>query len=360
MILKNLTLQNFRSYRKKHWNLSEANNVIVADNGAGKTNLLEAVYLLATGKSFRAEKDEEMVLYGEEFGRVTGDVHLGGGHSDTSEVVNLTVVLSKPKRFFINNVGKRRLDFAGKLVCVLFRPEDIDLVLGSPSLRREYLDSVLEQIDREYRRCNLSYHKGLRQRNKLLEKIRDGEAQRRQLLFWDELIIKNGEIVSAKREEFINFINNEFKKKKLEDSLIYDKSIISPVRLEQYADNEIRVGKTLVGPHRDDFIFFRQRQGKVKKDLSIFGSRGEQRMAVFNLKLAELEYIEKTIGEPASTSASLGGPPLLLLDDIFSELDHEHREEVFKLLDRQQTIMTTADKHLIPKKLKSVEVIKLS
>ena len=83
-------------------------------------------------------------------------------------------------------------------------------------------------------------------------------------------------------------------------------------------------------------------------------------MAVFNLKLAELEYIEKTIGEPASTSASLGGPPLLLLDDIFSELDHEHREEVFKLLDRQQTIMTTADKHLIPKKLKSVEVIKLS
>ena len=105
------------------------------------------------------------------------------------------------------------MDFAGKLVCVLFRPEDIDLVLGDPSLRREYLDSVLEQIDREYRRCNLSYHKGLRQRNKLMEKIRDGEAQRRQLLFWDELIIKNGEIVSAKREEFINFINNEFKKK---------------------------------------------------------------------------------------------------------------------------------------------------
>ena len=86
--------------------MSEANNVIVADNGAGKTNLLEAVYLLATGKSFRAEKDEEMVLYGEEFGRVTGDVHLGGGHSDTSEVVNLTVVLSKPKRFLSIMWGK--------------------------------------------------------------------------------------------------------------------------------------------------------------------------------------------------------------------------------------------------------------
>ncbi len=313
--------------------------MILADNGAGKTNLLEAVYLLATGKSFRAEKDEEMVLYGEEFGRATGEVG-----EDT-----LAVVLSKPKRFFINNVTRRRLDFTGKLVCVLFRPEDIDLVLGSPSLRREYLDSVLEQVDREYRRCNLSYHKGLRQRNKLLERIREGEANRKQLLFWDELLIKNGEKVSAKRKELIEFINQEFKKKKLEDSMWYDKSVISPMRLEQYAGNEVRAGKTLVGPHRDDFIFFRQRKGKVKKDLSIFGSRGEQRMAVFNLKLAELEYIEKTIGEP----------PALLLDDIFSELDHEHREEVFKLLDHQQTIMTTADEHLIPKKLKSVELIKL-
>lgn len=331
MILKSLTLQNFRSYRKKHWNLSEANNVIVADNGAGKTNLLEAIYLLARGNSFRAEKDEEMILYGEEFGRVTGIM----------KEQELAVFLSRPKRFFVNKAVKSKTDFVGRLACVLFRPEDIDLVLGSPNLRREYLDSVLEQIDREYRRCNLSYQKGLRQRNKLLERIREGQAERKQLLFWNELLAKNGEIVSAKRGELIEFINREFRQKKLEDSLTYDKSVISPARLEQYANNEVGAGRTLVGPHRDDFIFIRQREGKIKKDLSIFGSRGEQRMAVFNLKLAELEYIEKTIGEP----------PVLLLDDIFSELDHGHREEVFKLLDHQQTIMTTADEHLIPVRL---------
>lgn len=339
MILKNLTLQNFRSYRKKHWDLSPNNNVVLADNGAGKTNLLEAVYLLARGNSFRAERDEEMILYGEEFGRVTG----------VMKEQELAVFLARPKRFFINKAVKSKTDFVGQLACVLFRPEDIDLVLGSPSLRREYLDSVLEQIDREYRRCNLSYQKGLRQRNKLLEKIREGQAERKQLLFWNELLIKNGEIVSAKREGLIEFINREFKQKKLEDSLTYDKSVISPARLEQYANNEVGAGRTLVGPHRDDFIFIRQREGKVKKDLSIFGSRGEQRMAVFNLKLAELEFTEKAIGET----------PLLLLDDIFSELDHDNRKEVLRLLDKQQTIITTTDEHLIPKKIKSIEVIKL-
>lgn len=333
MIIKNLSLQNFRNYRKKVLELSQNNNVILADNGVGKTNLLEAVYLLARGKSFRAQKDEEMIFYGEDFSRVTG---LLGEDS-------LSIVLTKPKRFFINNAVKRRIDFLGRLICVIFRPEDIDLVLGAPSLRREYLDSVLEQVDREYRRCNLSYQKGLRQRNRLLERIREGEAERKQLLFWDELLVKNGEKVSAKREEYIEFINNEFRKKKLEDSLFYDRSVISPYRLRQYAENEIGAGKTLVGPHRDDFQFFRQREGKVKKDLSVFGSRGEQRMAIFNLKLAELEYIETIIGEP----------PMLLLDDIFSELDHANRREVLRLLDKQQTLITTTDEHLIPKKYKN-------
>ena len=340
MYLSTLILQNFRNYKKKVFNFGEKTTVLSGDNSVGKSNILEAIFLLATGTSFRADRDEEMILYGQEFGRVKGKM----------KDKELTVFLAKPKRFFINDVAKRKMDFVGNLLCVLFRPEDIDLVLGSPSLRRQYWDSVLGQVDREYRRCNLSYHKGLRQRNKLLEKIRDGEAERKQLLFWDNLLIKNGEIITQKREEFLEFVNRGLKgNRAIGQRLEYDYSRISPARLEQYADNEVWAGKTLVGPHRDDFKFIVQRKNKAAKDLSIYGSRGEQRMAVLAVKLKEFEFIEVKTGER----------PVLLLDDIFSELDHENREEVFKLLEKQQTIMTTADEHLIPKKLKSLDIIRL-
>ncbi|MCX6816407.1 MAG: DNA replication and repair protein RecF [Candidatus Beckwithbacteria bacterium] len=339
MNLQNLSLQNFRNYKKRAFAFGEKTTVISGDNSVGKSNILEAIFLLAAGKSFRAEKDEEMILYGQEFGRVTGQA----GETE------LAVFLSKPKRFFVNDVAKRKMDFVGNFRCVLFRPEDIDLVLGSPSLRREYLNFVLEQVDREYRRCHLSYQKGVRQRNRLLEKIREGEGNRRQLIFWDQLLIRNGDVISQKREEFINFINAKLAADSLNLSLVYDKSVISEGRLKHYTANEIAAGKTLVGPHRDDFKFIMQRKGKAAKDLSIYGSRGEQRMAVLGVKVNELEFIEAKTGER----------PVLLLDDIFSELDHDHREEVFKLLEKQQTIMTTADEHLIPKRLKTLDIIKL-
>lgn len=348
MYLRSLILQNFRNYKKRVLTFNSSITIISGDNSRGKSNILEAIFLLATGISFRADKDEEMILYGQEFGRVTGEIHLEGENIHTSEVVTLAVFLAKPKRFFVNEVAKRKMDFVGNLKCVLFRPEDIDLVLGSPSLRREYLNFVLEQVDREYRRSLLSYQQGVKQRNKLLERIRDGEADRKQLLFWDQLLIKEGEVVSQKREEFIQFVN-----KKLQESTLkleYDDSRISPARLEQYADREVWAAKTLIGPHRDDFKFIVQRKGKAAKDLSVYGSRGEQRMAVLAVKLNEFEFIETKSGDR----------PLLLLDDIFSELDHENRDEVFKLLEKQQTIMTTADKHLIPKKLKQVDLIELN
>ncbi len=329
MKINRLSLQNFRNYKQKRLEFEANITVICGDNSAGKSNILEAIYLLATGKSFRAEKDEQMILYGQEFGRV----------SAASEAVELEVVLTKPKRFFVNGVAKRMMDFVGQLNCVLFRPEDIDLVLGSPSGRRAYLDSVLEQVDREYRRCNLSYQKGLRQRNKLLERIRDGEAERKQLLFWDNLLIKNGTVISQKREEFLKWLKLE-----------YDPSRISPLRLNQYSREEVLAATTLVGPHRDDFRFIVQRPGKAAKDLSIYGSRGEQRMAVLGVKLGEFEFVWEKAGDK----------PLLLLDDIFSELDHENRKEIFSLIKKQQTIITTADKHLIPKNIKlDIETINI-
>ena len=318
---------------------------MIGNNGVGKTNLLEAIFLLAAGRSFRADKDEQMVLYGQEFGRVSGN---------TSEA-GLGIVLTQPKRFFVNGVAKRKMDFIGNLRCVLFRPEDIDLVLGSPSTRRAYLDFVLEQVDREYRRSSLSYKKGLRQRNRLLERIREGEGERNQLLFWDKLLIKNGGGITNKREEYLDFVSRKIKTRGMPLRLDYDHSIISQLRLKQYANNEIAAAKTLVGPHRDEFKFIYQRRGKLEKDLSIYGSRGEQRMAVLGVKLAELEYLSQCHSATVPQDR-----PVLLLDDIFSELDHEHRETVLSLLEKQQTIITTTDEHLLPDRYKKkVDKIKL-
>jgi len=354
MYLKVLNLQNFRSYRKKKFKFSENTNLLIGDNATGKTNILEAIYLLSMGKSFRATREQQMILYGEELGRVDGNIdHRGRGASDLEIVLTVGEVEGQRaprKRYLINDVGKRKMDFVGKLKCVLFRPEDIDLVLGSPSNRREYLDGVLEQIDREYRRSSLAYQKGLRQRNKLLWRIREGEADRRQLLFWNKMLIKNGEIIFKEREKYLMWINKQLKKRQSDLRLEYNSSRVSEKRLEQYSNQEVAAGKTLVGPHRDDFKFIVQRKNKAEKDLSIYGSRGEQRMAVLEVKLNELEYVSEMTEDRL----------VLLLDDIFSELDHKHRNEVLRLLVKQQTIITTADKHLIPvKKKKKMKIMKL-
>jgi len=250
------------------------------------------------------------------------------------------------KKYLVNGVPRRQIDFVGNVRAVLFSPGDLELVTDSPSLRRQYLNSVLIQTDREYRRNLLSYERGLRQRNKLLDCINEGKAGRSQLLFWNQLCIKSGSYLTDKRQAFINYINMYV----LDDfyyRLIYDKSIISQSRLDEYRDEEVAAKSTLVGPQRDDFIVTKSQsagwrtnhppalafdksrwragndQQGTYRDVSRFGSRGEQRLAVLWLKLAEFSYIEDQTEER----------PILLLDDIFSELDHSHREEILKVVD---------------------------
>lgn len=343
-------LQNFRSYTKTSFVFSPQTTIIIGPNTSGKTNLLEAVYLAAVGTSFRAEKDSDMIYWKEEIARVRLNTQGPGLKSDQNEleVVITTGLVSGQtapgKRFFLNSIAKRFIDFAGNLKAVLFWPEDLELVVATPSLRRRYLDFVLTQVDREYRRSLFSYEKGIRQRNKLLERIRDGFANRNQLLFWDQLVIKTGNYLTTKRAELISFINaatrpfGDF-------SLKYDLSVISESRLNHYADAEIAAAVTLVGPHRDDFQFLEK-----ERNLAKFGSRGEQRLAVLWLKLAELDFIEHATHERS----------VLLLDDIFSELDHRHREEVMQIMPKQQTILTTTDVHFLPEKLlKDAKVVEL-
>jgi DNA replication and repair protein RecF len=260
------------------------------------------------------------------------------------------------KKLLVNGVPKRLVDFSGNFKTVLFGPWDMDLVTESPSLRRKFLDTVLSQTDREYRRSILSYEKGVRQRNRLLFRIREEGVSRSQLSFWNQLLIRNGDYISTKRDGFIKFVNSKPPINGQNFQLEYDRSVISEGRLEQYKEEEVAAATTLVGPHRDDFVFRIRKQESGIRDLSSFGSRGEQRMGVLWLKMAELNYIEdQNIKAGAETSSAR---PTLLLDDIFSELDHEHRDVVMELTKNQQTIITTADPHFVAN-LKKVEKIEL-
>ncbi|MBI3342976.1 DNA replication and repair protein RecF [Candidatus Gottesmanbacteria bacterium] len=376
MNLDELTLQNFRSYGKKTVAFSPETTLIVGPNTAGKTNILEAIMFCATGKSFRADMDREAVRWGSEMSNVKCQM------SNREDQIQLELYITQGevqgahaplKKYLVNGVPRRQVDFVGNLRAVLFWPEHLELVTDSPSLRRRYLDSVLVQVDREYRRSLLSYERGLRQRNRLLDFINEGKANRRQLLFWDQLLIKAGGYITDKRGEYIDYVNTQaISDKKIRDkkernfSLSYGKSVISEARLEQYAEEEVAAKATLVGPHRDDFTIEKvisDKQKVIRKagdssflspiashlSLSAYGSRGEQRLAVLWLKLAELAYIEREAQER----------PILLLDDIFSELDESHRELVVGLIGKQQTILTSADRDimgLIPKNAKFIEL----
>lgn len=364
MILKQLRFTDFRNYSKKEFEFNGKTTLIVGQNTVGKTNLLEGIYLLATGKSFKAGIESEMIAWEKEVGRVKGRVL-------NAETTDLEILLTRGevsgekvarKKFFINGITRRMLDFVGNLKAVYFRPEDLDLVTDTPSIRRRYLDSVLIQVDKEYLRSLLSYEKGVRQRNKLLERIRETGVPRSQLMFWDQLLIKNGEYITKIREEFINYCNSQHATRKTQNvsritfpvlrnyQLEYDKSIISPTRLEEYAEEEIAAGATLVGPHRDDFTFEIRNTGNETRNLRAYGSRGEQRLGVLWLKLAELEYIDFKVKDR----------PILLLDDIFSELDKEHRRLVLDIIPNQQTFITTTDIDSVEKKaLKEIEIIQL-
>lgn len=347
-MLKSISLQNFRSYDKKKFNFEET-TLVVGPNTSGKSNLVEAIYLLSTGKSFRTDKDTQMLKFTEEVGRVKGVVN-----DDELEVLLTNGEVnggSQYKNFLVNGVSKRRVDFAGKLLAVLFSPQDLEIIIESPALRRNFLDEVLEQVGRDYRIASIAYAKALRQRNALLEVAREtGQRNEKQFEYWDNLVIENGNIITQKREEFVNFINSS--PKDIFDCVVeYDKSLVSKERLAQYEREEVAAGVTLVGPHRDDFSVSMFNGGdKTTHNVKFYGSRGQQRLAILQLKMLQLMFIEKLLGER----------PLFLLDDIFSELDEGHIQLILEEIGKQQTIITTTHEEFIPRKLlKSMKIMNL-
>lgn len=342
MSLRSISLQNFRSYKKSSFDFSPKTTLIIGPNTLGKTNIIEAIFLLSTGKSFKG-RDEDMIKFGEEVGRVKT---ASNAAASDLEVVLSTLQGRFSKRYFVNGVPRRRADFVGHLPSVLFTPVDLELITDGPGVRRRYLDFVLEQTDREYAYAAFSYEKALRARNRLLEQAKKTRRYAQEVFaYWDAMLIAQAEIITKKREEYLDFVNSA-RKDVFKISLVYDKNVMSEEQLESYREREIESGMTLVGPHRDDFQVFMEGMREVK----VFGSRGQQRLGVLQLKIIELQFAEK----------NLATKPLLLLDDIFSELDQRHIELVMDMVSNQQTVITTTHREFVGKKLKkSTGVIEL-
>ncbi len=323
MFLKRIKLTNFRNYPGCDFNFKTPITVLVGNNAQGKTNLLESIYFLATTKSTRADEDEELIKSGEDFLRVEGELD----SQLKLEVAMQVLEYGLKKRVKVNGIPKRVIDYAQNLAVVMFSPDDINLVAGAPSLRRAHIDQVLSQGDKSYKRDLAHYENVLVRKNRVLKRIREGSSAADELVYWSDQQVLLGALISEKRSAFFEFINGA-EKKFGNFSCRYSQNPVTLERLKEYSQREIEAAASLVGPHRDDFKFFLE-----DLDLAKFGSRAQSRTAVLDLKLAEVSFFESL----------LGSRPVLLLDDIFSELDFAHRGHVLNVARLQQTVITAVE-----------------
>lgn len=346
-MLKSLFLNTFRNYDKFALDFSKT-TILIGPNGIGKTNIIEAIYLLSTGRSWRTNHDNEVVNWETGVSRIIGEIA-------NEEKIKLEMIIQRTpsteypqtKLVKINDVRKKLTDILGRLPQVLFSPEEIHLIDGAPSLRRRFLDILLCQIDKKYTLALLDLAKIIRGRNKLLYFIKIGRSKEDELAFWDEKLVALGSFIIKKRQKVIEFLNQNLSEiyqniaGTKENLRLKYRATVDPENFAEMLvagrEREIENTATLFGPHRDDIVFLLD-----GKDITTFGSRGEFRSTVLALKMAELEYLTKEKGEK----------PLLLLDDIFSELDKNRRLHLAKIVEGQQTIITTTDLDHIEKGLR--------
>lgn len=340
MYISKILVQNFRSYDKKLVELDKKANLILGQNGSGKTNLLEAVYFLSSGKSFRSSSSGQLIKWGEKMSSVRAKINDKDGMSEIEVQLWREDTGSLKRRFLIDKVVKTRSKYWGKAKIVVFEPEDIRLVNGSPGRRRDFLDGVFANTEWRYASALSQYHKALKHRNELLDIIATGKAQKTELFYWDQSLIKNSEIIQNFRFNWVKSANAFFlshsDKEINKFSIKYQASTITLEKLEQLYPLELSVGHSKCGPHLDDFsIDYADFQTK-DKNLAFWGSRGQQRLAVLALRLAQINYLEEQYDEE----------PILLLDDIFSELDENHRQIVIEICRKYQTIFTSAENQI--------------
>ena len=346
IMLNRLVLNNFRKFKLQTFDFTHQVTVIVGANAAGKTSIVEAIYLLSSGDSFRASKIEEMIGFDEELSRVQALLD----DSDKLEII-LTRGQVQGKRsqyrlFSLNDVKKRKKDFVGQFLAVEFRPEDMRLVEGSKSRRRHLLDETLSALDWQYAHALGKYEEALKKTNRLLFLIREGQQSESVLTYWNMALVKHGQYLQQERQKLLqSFSEVEFP---LRFAIEYLPSVISEMRIKQYQKPAIAAGHILVGPHKDDFVI-----NLDEKNIAAYGSRGQQRMAVLWLKICQLEFLESKSEQKA----------ILLLDDILSELDQEMKQKVLELLAGRQTIISSADERVlkeIKSKVDNYQVIMLS
>lgn len=344
MILSEFHLHNFRNYAETQVQFSPGVNILIGHNAQGKTNMLEAIYVLALTKSYRTSNDRDLIRWGQKNGRIAGTVVKRSGKIPLS-----LAFTNKGKRAKVNHLEQARLSsYVGQLNVVLFAPEDLNLVKGAPSLRRRFMDQEFGQMSNRYLANAGRYRRYLRQRNRYLKQLKYGQQHDLVLLdvLSDQLAASGAEVMVARRQlldrllVWAQQLHHEIAVEESELTFEYcstpkisEDSTVKDVYAQlrkQYHDNqkrEIEHGTTLAGPHRDDLKFLIN-----GKNVQTFGSQGQQRTTALSVKLAEIDLMKEITGEY----------PLLLLDDVLSELDARRQTHLLAAIqDKVQTFLTT-------------------
>lgn len=332
MIIKSLELENFRNYETLSINFDSGTNILYGDNAQGKTNILEAIFLSATTKSHKGSKDRDIINFAADEAHIRTYVMKDG----LENRVDMHLRKNKSKGIAINGQKiKKAADLLGLLNVVFFSPEDLSIIKNGPAERRRFVDMELCQLDSFYLYHLNNYNKVVNQRNKLLKELYFNPGLKDTLSIWDSQLVSYGSKIIERRNVFVNQLNEIICEihQKLSGGKEMLKIVYEPdVVLEEFEkklgasqEKDIKLKQTSIGPHRDDFSFM---AGGV--DIRKFGSQGQQRTAALSLKLSEIELVKKVTKDI----------PLLLLDDVLSELDSSRQNYLLNSIGNIQTIIT--------------------
>lgn len=332
MILKSVALSHFRNYSDMYMEFDKCTNILYGDNAQGKTNILEAVYVSGTTRSHKGSKDKELIQFGQEESHIRTVVERDG----LDYQIDMHIKKNKSKGIAINKVPiKKAAELFGILNIVFFSPEDLNIIKNGPSERRRFLDMELCQLDKIYLYHLTKYNKILNQRNKLLKDINFKPELKDTLSVWDMQLIDYGKKIIESRQKFIAELNGivtnihrNISGNKEELTIRYEPNIeerFLEQELKKNQERDLKFGMTSVGPHRDDMCFMIH-----EVDIRKYGSQGQQRSCALSLKLSEIELVKKSIRQT----------PVLILDDVLSELDSSRQNYLLNSIHDIQTVIT--------------------
>lgn len=338
MIVQSLSLADFRNYGLQTIEFSRGVNIFYGDNAQGKTNILEAIYLCSTNKSYRGSRDRDMIRFGCE----EAHLKLIGEKREIPYRIDMHLKKNKSKGIAVNSVPIRKAsELLGLLHVVFFSPEDLQLIKNGPSERRRFLDMELCQLDKIYMQQLAGYNRCLVQRNALLKEAGIRPDSLATLDVWDKQLCECGWQVIRRRAQFvqeiapyIRDIHKRLSGEREELDISYEPNVEEDMFesvLEKNRDRDLRMKQTMTGPHRDDIRFLVKRRGSDQTtDIRTFGSQGQQRTAALSVKMAEIELVKQKTGDT----------PVLLLDDVLSELDSSRQTYLLDGIRDIQTMIT--------------------